>query len=121
VAAVQPHPSVDVAQVGASTYVVAVAGDVGESGAADVKDALYPLAAHRGASVVVDVTMVPFVDAPLLGVLTGAAHLLGRAGGRLSVITRDPRARRLFEDSGLTGLARVEGSLAEAIGGARGL
>ena len=121
VAAVQPHPTVDVAQIGAANYVVAVAGDVGESGAADVKDALYPLAAHQGALVVVDVTIVPFVDAALLGILTGGAHLLATTGGRLAIVTRDPRARRLFEDSGLTSLARVEGSLAEAIGDAYGL
>jgi anti-anti-sigma regulatory factor len=62
------------------------------------------------------VATVPFVDAPLLEILTGGAQLLHTSGGRMVIVTRDPRARRLFEDSGLTSLATVESSLAEAVG-----
>jgi anti-anti-sigma factor len=106
---------VDVAQIGPSSFVVAVSGDVGEGRAADVLDALYPLAADEGARVVVDLAAVPIVDAALLGILTDGAHLLAATGGTLVLVTRDPRARRLFNDAGLDDAAQVESSLAGAI------
>jgi anti-anti-sigma factor len=108
---------VDVAQIGLSSYVVAVSGDVGDGGAADVMDALYPLAADEGARVIVDLAAVTLVDAALLGILTGGAHLFAAAGATLVVVTRDPRARRLFHDAGLDDAVRIESSLAAAIAG----
>ena len=92
---------------------VAVVGDVAPG---DVKDALYPLAGHAGASVVVDLASVPLVATSLLGVLTGGAHLIRTGGGELVVVTRDPRARWLFDDSGFSRVARIEPTLAGAIG-----
>ena len=91
---------------------MAVVGDVTP---ADVKDALYPLAGHAGASVVVDLASVPVIATSLLGVLTGGAHLIGTGGGELVVVTRDPRARWLFDDSGFSRLARIEPTLADAV------
>jgi anti-anti-sigma factor len=106
---------VDVAQIGPSSYVVAVSGDVCDGRAADVMDALYPLAADEGARVVVDLAAVTMVDSALLGILTGGARLLAASGGKLVLVTRDPRARRLFNDAGLDDAAQVESSLAGAI------
>jgi anti-anti-sigma factor len=80
-----------------------------------VKDALYPLASDAGVRVVVDLATVTTVDGPLLGILTGSAHLLRIRGGELVVVTRDPRARRLFDESGLGAVARIESSLAGAV------
>ena len=106
---------VDVAQIGPSSYVVAVSGDVGEGRAADVMDALYPLAGDDGVRVVVDLAAVTIVDSALLGILTDGAHLLAATGGTLVLVTRDPRARKLFNGAGLDDSAHIESSLAGAI------
>jgi anti-sigma B factor antagonist len=108
---------VEVAQIGPSSYVVAVSGDVGDGGAADVMDALYPLAADEGARVIVDLAAVTVVDSALVGILEGGAHLLAASDGKLVLVTRDPRARRLFRDTGLDDAAHIESSLAGAIAG----
>ncbi|HLM35808.1 MAG TPA: STAS domain-containing protein [Gaiellaceae bacterium] len=103
---------IDVAQLGATRYVLTVGAD---ADACAVKDALYPLSAHEGASVVVDVQALPVVDPSLLGILTGAAHLVRAAGGELVIVTRSPRVRWLLDDSGLTQVARVERTLNHAL------
>ena len=112
---------VDVAQIGPSSYVVAVSGDVDGGGAEDVMHALYPLAADQGARVIVDLAAVPVVDSSLVGILTCGAHLLQASGGELVLVTRDPRARRVFTEHELSGLARIESSLAGAITGGNSL
>ncbi len=76
---------------------------------------MYPLAGHAGASVVVDLASAPLAAGALLGVLTDGAHLIRAGGGELIVVTRDPRAQRLFDDSGLSRVARIEPTLAEAV------
>jgi anti-anti-sigma factor len=65
--------------------------------------------------VVVDLGSVPIVATSLLGVLTGGAQLIGTGGGELIVVTPDPRVRWLFDDSGLSRLARIEPTLADAV------
>jgi len=65
--------------------------------------------------VVVDLASAPLAAGALLGVLTGGAHLIRAGGGELIVVTRDPRAQRLFDDSGLSRVARIEPTLAEAV------
>src|SRR3954451_24453891 len=95
---------IDVAQLGPTRYVLTVGQD---ADAFAVKDALYPLSAHEGASVVVDLQDVATLDASLLGILMGGALLTGGAGGELVVVTRSPRVRWLLDDSGLARVARV--------------
>ena len=80
-----------------------------------MRDALFPLVAHDGASVVVDLAAVPYVDPALLDVLTAGAELVATGAGTLAVVTRDPRARWLFDQSGFSRLARVEPTLNDAI------
>jgi anti-anti-sigma factor len=96
---------------------VALDGPGDETTAGGVKDALYPLTAQAGAHVLVDLATFSFVDGDLVGILTGAAHLLRATGGELTVVTRDPRARRLFVESGLDEIARVEATLAKGLRG----
>ena len=86
-----------------------------EADASAVKDAVYPLAAHAGASIVVDLGALPVVEPPLLGILTGGAHLVRGSGGELVIVTRDPRARWLFDTSGLSQVARIERTLDDAL------
>jgi anti-anti-sigma factor len=80
-----------------------------------VKDVLYPLSAHGGAEVVVDLQEMAALDQSLLGILVGAAHLLRGAGGGLIVVARSPRVRLVIGDSGLSQVARVERSLNHAL------
>ncbi len=63
----------------------------------------------------VDLATFGSVDVDLLGVLTGAAHLLLGHGGGLVVVTRDPRVRQELVESGLGHVARIESTLAEGI------
>jgi anti-anti-sigma factor len=86
-----------------------------EADACAVKDALYPLAAHEGASIVVDLQAVATLDPSLLGILMGGAHLIRAAGGELIVVTRSPRVRWLLDESGLAQLARTERTLDDAL------
>jgi anti-anti-sigma factor len=103
---------IEIAQIGRDRYIVALIGD---PSADALRDALFPLAAHDGATIVVDLAAVPFVDSSLLPILTGGAELVNTGGGRLAVVTRDPRARWLLDDSGFSRLARVEPTLNDAI------
>ena len=103
---------IEVAQLGPTRYVLSVGAD---ADACAVKDALYPLSAHDGASVVVDLQAVAALDPSLLGILMGGAHLIGGSGGELVVVTRSPRVRWLLDDSGLARVARIERTLDHAL------
>ena len=86
-----------------------------DASALEIRDALYPLTAHEGAHVLVDLATFGSVDVDLLGVLTGAAHLLVSHGGELVVVTRDPRVRQELLTSGLGLAARIEPTLARGM------
>jgi anti-anti-sigma factor len=103
---------IDVAQLGPARYVLTVGPD---ADACAVKDALYPLSAHDGASVVVDLQAVVTLDPSLLGILMGGAHLIRGTGGELVVVTGSPRVRWLLDDSGFARVARVERTLDHAL------
>jgi anti-anti-sigma factor len=104
--------TLDVAQLGAKRYVLTL-GE--EADASAVKDVLYPLAAHEGASVVVDLQALAVLDPSLLGILMGGAHLVRGAGGDLVVVTRSPRIRWVLDDCGFANVARVERTLNDAL------
>ena len=86
-----------------------------EADAYAVKDVLYPLAAHEGASVVVDLEALAVLDPSLLGILMGGAHLVRGAGGEFVVVTRSPRVRGVLDDCDFASVARVERTLNDAL------
>jgi anti-anti-sigma factor len=86
-----------------------------DASAIEIRDALYPLTAHEGARVLVDLATFGSVDVDLVGVLTGAAHLLLSHGGELVVVARDPRVRHELVASGLGLAGRVEPTLAKGM------
>jgi len=104
--------TIDVAQLGAKRYVLTVGAD---ADACAVKDVLYPLAAHEGASVVVDLQALAVLDPSLLGILMGGAHLVRGAGGDLVAVTGSPRVRWVLDDCDFANVARVERTLTEAL------
>jgi anti-anti-sigma factor len=103
---------IEIAQIGRDRYIVAL---IGEPTADALRDALFPLTAHDGATVVVDLAAVSHVAPSLLPILTDGADLVNTHGGRLAVVTRDPRARWLLDESGFSRHARVEPTLNDAI------
>jgi anti-anti-sigma factor len=86
-----------------------------EAAASAVKDVLYPLAAHEGASVVVDLGTLAVLDPSLLGILMGGAHLVRGAGGEFVVVTRTPSVRSVLDDCDFASVARVERTLNDAL------
>jgi anti-sigma B factor antagonist len=106
---------IDTAKLGHDIYVVCASGALDGPVAIELKETLFPLAGQRGARIVIDLGGADFVDATAAGILTAAAHVMRNGGGELVIVTRDPRIERLFEETGLHSLARVERTLREGV------
>jgi anti-anti-sigma factor len=104
---------ISVAELPTGDYVVSVAGIVDGTGAAELRDIVYPLTA-AAARIVVDLGNAVFVDSSATGIIDGASRLAGATGGAIVVCTRDPRIRSQLATAGST--ARVEPALGAAIG-----
>jgi anti-anti-sigma factor len=102
------HRSLEVAELGSARFVVSATGALDGDAARELKDTLLPLVAAPRSQVIVDLVGAYTVDVAAVGVLTAAAHVARRERGELVVVTRDSRLARLFEETGLGGLARVE-------------
>lgn len=77
-------------------------------------------ALHAGSSrVVVDLSLVTFIDSTTLGVLVGVTRRL-EDGGRLAIVCTRPNVRKIFEFSGLDGTFAIFSTLDEALAHARG-
>jgi anti-anti-sigma factor len=109
-----------VAEVAPSEYVVSAAGGLDATDAAQLRDAVYPLAGDSGARVIVDLAGAALVDAATVRILGAAARLAQGAGGELVVVTSDPRTQLLLRSNGLDEGVRVEGNLVAAMDGAGG-
>jgi anti-sigma B factor antagonist len=101
------------------TSVLTVAGELDLSSAPDLKWALADaLAASRG-QVVVDLTLVTFLDSTALGVLVGVQRRLS-VGTRLAIVCADANVLRIFELTGLVGTFELFSTLELALESARG-
>jgi anti-anti-sigma regulatory factor len=78
----------------------------------DFRDTLLPLAAVAGAFIAVDLSAAGNVDAAAVAIVRDASDLSEDAGGRLTLVTRDPRVRSRFPAGHH---ARLASSLAEAV------
>ena len=67
------------------------------------------------AQVVVDLSQVTFVDSTVLGVLVAAHRFCRSLGGELRLVVSEPRVRRLFEITGLTGVFVIHRTLQGAL------
>jgi anti-anti-sigma factor len=85
-------------------YVVSAHGPVDERLVRELRDALLPLAAADGSSVVLDLGNAHGIDDATLDVVARAAHLVRRRGERLCVVTHN---RRVVESAGESGLAEL--------------
>lgn len=89
-------------QVGDAT-VVTVLGELDVATAPALQEHLRSSVDAGATTVVVDLLEVPFLDSTALGVLVDAAKTLREHDGSLRIALKEPRLKRLFEITGLTG------------------
>lgn len=106
-------------QLDARTSLVTVEGELDLFTAPSLKQMLVD-ALHAGSSrIVVDLSLVTFIDSTTLGVLVGVTRRLDD-GARLAVVCTRPNVRKIFEFSGLDGTFALFSTLDEALAHAQG-
>ncbi|MDT4934180.1 MAG: anti-sigma factor antagonist [Pseudonocardiales bacterium] len=97
--------------------VLAVRGEVDVYSAPALKNGLTELLGANGASVIVDLTDVGFLDSTGLGVLVAARTAAAEAGGRLPIVCDRERILKLFRITGLDGVFEIYPSRDDAVSG----
>lgn len=78
-------------------------------------------ALHGGSDrLVVDLSLVTFIDSTTLGVLVGITRRTDEDGARLAIVCTRPNVQKIFEFSGLDGKFAIFATLDEALAHARG-
>ncbi len=96
---------------------LSVAGEVDMATAPRLRDALVQLAAeHPGASAVLDLDGVVFLDSLGLGVLLGGLRRMHTTGGDLALVCTNPRVLELLASCRLDRVFDIHTSVAEAAG-----
>jgi anti-sigma B factor antagonist len=108
-------PEITVAEVDGGTTVVSVHGELDVGSADEFRAALGGRTGDSPAALVIDLVGTTFIDSIALGIIVGAAKMLKRTGGTLTVVATDPRILRIFKLTGLHRTVRVEQSLAQAL------
>jgi anti-sigma B factor antagonist len=91
-------------QLGDSSYVISLAGEVDLYTAPEFKSQLLDVIGKGGRNVVVDFSGTTFIDSTTLGVLVGGVKRLRTNDGQLSLVCSDRNITKIFE---ITGLDRV--------------
>ncbi|HYZ78884.1 MAG TPA: STAS domain-containing protein [Gaiellaceae bacterium] len=91
-------------QLGDSTYVISLAGEVDLYTAPEFKQQLLEVIGQGAKQVVVDFSNTTFIDSTTLGVLVGGVKRLRTNDGQLSLVCNDRNITKIFE---ITGLDRV--------------
>ena len=91
-------------QLGDSTYVISLAGEVDLYTAPEFKQQLLEVIGQGAKQVVVDFSNTTFIDSTTLGVLVGGVKRLRTNEGQLSLVCNDRNITKIFE---ITGLDRV--------------
>ena len=91
-------------QLGDSSYVISLAGEVDLYTAPEFKQQLLEVIAQGGKDVIVDFSDTTFIDSTTLGVLVGGVKRLRSNDGQLSLVCSDRNITKIFE---ITGLDRV--------------
>jgi anti-sigma B factor antagonist len=106
-------------ELDASTSVLAVEGELDLSSAPRLKWALGDVLDAGRSRVIVDLSLVSFIDSTALGVLVGAQRGLS-AEARLAVVCTHAAVLRIFEMTGLDGTFHIFPSLDGALDYVRG-
>jgi anti-sigma B factor antagonist len=107
--------TVRTATLGRRSYVLAVQGELDLASTPELELRMNRLHDLGGRSFIVDLSGVTFIDSTGLGVLLRETKRVGRDGGRLLVVTGDPRVLRTFAISGAASVLDVQATLAEAL------
>jgi anti-sigma B factor antagonist len=91
-------------QIGDSTFVIALTGEVDLYTAPEFKQQLLDAISKGAKDVVVDLSGTTFIDSTTLGVLVGGVKRLRGQDGQLSLVCSDRNIAKIFE---ITGLDRV--------------
>lgn len=97
--------------------VLTVKGEVDVSTAPELRERLLVLAERGGATAIVDLSDVSFVDSTALGVLVSGVKRLRSTGGDLHLVVTQPHISKVFEITGLTDVFRIFPSLDLAVAG----
>jgi anti-sigma B factor antagonist len=108
---------IDSARIGRGVHVVALGGEFDLHTAPRLDEALFSAIDEGAHRVLVDLAATTFVDSTVLGVLLRAHRRLNDRGGRLVVVSDDPRILRTIELTGLDRTLSVERSLTETVAG----
>jgi anti-sigma B factor antagonist len=96
------------------TSVVAVTGELDLSSAPTLKWTLVDLLEASCNQLVVDLSLVTFMDSTALGVLIGVNRSLD-VGARLAIVSENTNVLRIFELSGLDGAFAIFATVDEAL------
>jgi anti-sigma B factor antagonist len=91
-------------ELGDSSYVISLAGEVDLYTAPEFKQQLIEVINQGARHVVVDFSDTTFIDSTTLGVLVGGVKRLRTNDGQLSLVCSDRNITKIFE---ITGLDRV--------------
>ena len=107
-------------QLGESTFVIALTGEVDLYTAPEFKQQLLDAIAKGAKNVVVDLSGTTFIDSTTLGVLVGGVkRLRGQDGdGQLSLVCSDRNIAKIFEITGLDRVFQIYPARAEALAAA---
>ena len=94
--------------------VLLVAGEIDISNAEAFRDHVQALVAGAHPAVIVDLSMVTFMDSAGLGVLIGALRGIHRAGGTLRLVGTAPHLVELFAVTGVHKLLPLHPTVAAA-------
>jgi anti-sigma B factor antagonist len=103
------------AHVTEATCVLALAGEIDLTQAAELDGELGSLVEEGTTQIIVDLLEVPFLESTALGVLLKYSRLLRSNGGELTLVTDDVRVRRVIEITGLANHFHLERTLSEAV------
>ena len=102
-------------QLGDSSYVISLAGEVDLYTAPEFKQQLLEVIGQGAKHVVVDFSDTTFIDSTTLGVLVGGVKRLRTNEGQLSLVCSDRNITKIFEITGLDRVFTIYPTRSEAI------
>ena len=103
-------------QLGDSTFVIALTGEVDLYTAPEFKQQLLDAIAKGAKNVVVDLSGTTFIDSTTLGVLVGGVKRLRSNDGQLALVCSDRNITKIFEITGLDRVFTIYPTRDEAVG-----
>ena len=102
-------------QVGDSSYVIALSGEVDLYTAPEFKQQLLDVISKGAKDVIVDFSTTTFIDSTTLGVLVGGVKRLRTNDGQLSLVCSDRNITKIFEITGLDKVFTIYPTREEAV------